>query len=154
MLHPSPLYSPSQWISESVSLHSIAFQPALKKQATKEEKNRNRVMDAKLLSFKVSTNAFSYLDVLVMFPKPKSLKVLFRKMSGLQRWKSTCATSLGIIRLIQELTSGQCREYHNILPQAHTQQTSHADDIILMMTHQRKITAVIYSYLLILQQAC
>ena len=144
----------NQWVSESVSLHSIAFQLALKKQATMEEKNRNSVMDAKLLPFKASAHSFLYLDDLGMFPKLKSLKVLFRKMSGLQKWKSTCVTSLGIIRLVQELTPGQHREYHRILPQAHTRQTTHADDILLIMTHQRKISKVIYSYLLISQQAC
>lgn len=67
-------------------------------------------MDAKLPHFKASAHAFLCLDDLGMFPKLKSVKVLFRKMSGLQKWKSTCATSLGIIRLVQELTSGQHRE--------------------------------------------
>lgn len=151
---PFILSKSNQWVSESVSLHSTAFQLALKKQATKQEKKRNSIMDAKLLPSKASAHTFLYLDDLRMFPKLKSLKVLFRKMSGLQKWKSTCATSLGIIKLVQELTSGQHKEYHCILPQAHTQQMSHADDTLPIMTHPRKISKVIYSYLLISQQAC
>lgn len=144
----------NQWVSESVRPRSIVFQLALKKQATKEEKNRNRVMDAKLLPFKASAHTILYLDDLGKFPKLKSLKVLFRKTSGLQKWKSTCATSLGITRPVQELTSGQHREYHHVLPQAHTRQMFHEDDILLIMTYERKISKVIYSYLLISQQAC
>lgn len=70
-----------------------------------------------------------YLDELGMLSKIKTFKVLFRKMSGLQKWTSICRASLGIIRLDQELTSGQHRKYDNILSQAHTGQMSHADDI-------------------------
>lgn len=153
MPFPFILSKSTQQVAESVRFHSIAFQLALKKQATKERENRNRVMDAKLLPFKASAHTFLYLDELGMFPKLKSFKVLFRKMSGLQKWKSICTTPLGIIRPVKELTSGQHGEYQHILPQAHTWQTSHADDT-LIMTHQRKISKVIYSYLLISQQAC
>lgn len=59
-------------------------------------------MDAKSGSFKVFTHTFLYLHELGMFPKHVSFKVLFGKMSGLQKLESICPTSLGIIRLEQE----------------------------------------------------
>lgn len=71
----------------------------------KEEKNRNGTRNAKLPPFKVSPYTFLHLDDLGLFPRFQSLKVVLRKMSGLQKWKSTCVTFLGIIILAQELTS-------------------------------------------------
>jgi len=61
----------NQWVSQSVSLHSTAFQLALKQQVTKEEKNRNKVMDAKSLTFKAFQQTFLHLDDFSMFPKLK-----------------------------------------------------------------------------------
>lgn len=55
-----------------------------------------------------------YFDELGMHSKIKSFKVLFRKMSGLQKGTSICIASLGIIGLEQELTPRQHRKYHNI----------------------------------------
>lgn len=77
-------------------------------------------MDVKLPSFKLSPHTFLYLDDLGLFPRFKSSKELLRKMSGQQKWKSICATFWGIIRLAQELTSELHREYHYVIPQAHT----------------------------------
>ena len=83
-----PLYSLQNPISGFQSQPPLNCFPASFKEASnKGRKNRNGIMDAKLLSFKASAHAFLYLDELDMFLKLKLFKVLLRKMSGLQKWK-------------------------------------------------------------------